>query len=87
MHRLIPVKNLADGLNDLKGKVISLRLDAEGLRDDGRVEQAATTWSEHHRLEAVVVRCESLWGAGDSGTLHALLFAEGINVSGKQRNK
>lgn len=86
MSPLTPAKNIADGLTILRGKVISLSLDAEGLHEDGRGDQAASTWAEHHRLQAVVFRCESLWRAGDCGTLHALLFAEGINVSGKKRS-
>lgn len=85
MNEFIPAKNIGQGLSLLKAKVMSLQLDAEGFLEDGQKVQAEQAWAEHHRLNAIALRCDSLWSCGDTGTIHALLFAEGIRVSGKKQ--
>ncbi len=79
MTKLIQVKNIEIGLSVLKEMAIDLELEAQGLSG----ETASEAWTRHHRVNAVVLRCESLLRAGQTSDVHTLLFAEGINVTGR----
>lgn len=83
MTKLIPVPNIESGLSVLKERAIDLGLEAQGLSG----ETASEVWARHHRVNAVVLRCESLLRAGQTSDVHTLLFAEGVNVTGRIKQK
>jgi hypothetical protein len=74
---IIPAQNIEQALNILKERATDHQLDAERFCG----EEASEAWALHHRVNAVVLRCESLLRAGNTKDLHTLLFIEGINVT------